>query len=68
MTERVAFVAAIVQEGTQFYLVLGEGNHDCDRWRLTEPLVRKLAIEGFNIAMAARSPKNSNADICVRKV
>lgn len=52
MTERSAAIAAIVQESPgEFYLVLGEGKHDFDRWKLSESLVRKLVIEGFAIAM-----------------
>lgn len=49
MTERKAFVAAIVEEGEEIFLMVGEGNHDCDRWKLSRSLLRKLMSEGLPV-------------------
>jgi hypothetical protein len=50
--ENVAVVASIVEEGKgEFYLILGSGDHRCQRWKLTPSLLRKLSIESFNLAM-----------------
>lgn len=50
-TQREAFVLAVVEEGPgEFFLVLGSGDHGCDRWKLTPSLLRKLSIESFNLA------------------
>lgn len=41
-----ALVADVVEETRgEFVIVLGEGDHDCQRWRLTESLARKLRRE-----------------------
>lgn len=41
-----AMVAAITEPTKgEFYIMLGEGNHDCTRWRLSEPLLKKLRRE-----------------------
>jgi hypothetical protein len=41
-----AFVAGIVEPVKgEIYVMLGEGNHDCERWLLTESLARKLRRE-----------------------
>lgn len=38
-----AFIADIVEPVKgELYVMLGEGNHDCERWLLTESLARKL--------------------------
>jgi hypothetical protein len=51
-TLKVASIAAIVQEEpNRFYLIVGQGDHTCSRWELSESLVRKLVSDGFNIAM-----------------
>jgi hypothetical protein len=40
---KAAFVADIVEPSPgEYYIMLGEGNHDCERWRLTEDIARKL--------------------------
>jgi hypothetical protein len=55
MTEKVAAVAAIVQEEpNRFYLIVGEGDHTCSRWEISESLVRKLVSDGFSIAMRTK--------------
>lgn len=46
MSEKEARIAAAYGEcSTDTILVLGEGNHDCQRWRLTRSLRRKLIQE-----------------------
>ena len=41
-----AAVAAVVEPVKgEIYVMLGEGNHDCERWLLTESLARKLRRE-----------------------
>lgn len=40
-----ARVAAITNEGEQFYIMLGLGNHDCVKFGLTVSLARKLRRE-----------------------
>ncbi len=50
-TQREAFVATVVEEGPgEFFLVLGAGDHGCDRWKLTPSLLKKISIESFNLA------------------
>ena len=49
MTERKAFVAAIVEEGEEIFLMVGAGDHDCDRWKLSRSLLRKLMSEGLRV-------------------
>lgn len=38
-------VAAIVPEGEEIILMLGPGDHSCQRFKLTESLARKLRRE-----------------------
>jgi hypothetical protein len=40
-------VVAAVTEPTkgEFYIMLGEGDHGCTRWRLSVPLLKKLRRE-----------------------
>jgi hypothetical protein len=43
---QTAAVAGITEPNKgEIYIMLGEGNHDCTRWRLTESLARKLRRE-----------------------
>jgi hypothetical protein len=43
---KTAQVAAVIEPSKgELYVMLGEGNHDCTRWRLTESLARKLRRE-----------------------
>lgn len=51
VTERVAAVIAIVEEGKETFLIIGDGSADFDRWRLDDSKVRKVVTEGFPIAM-----------------
>lgn len=47
MSDHDAFVAAAYEEcgGGDTIIMLGEGDHTCQRWRLTETLRRKLILE-----------------------
>jgi hypothetical protein len=47
---KTARIAAAVEEGDKITLMLGEGNHDCERWELSEALARKLCIEIFHLS------------------
>ncbi len=47
MTVKDTFVAAVVTEGDETYLMLGEGDHECVRWRLSEAQAKKLFRELF---------------------
>ena len=47
---KTARIAAAVEEGDKIILVLGEGDHNAERWELTESLARKLCIEIFHLS------------------
>lgn len=42
-------IAAIIKEGEQYYLIIGEGDHNCIRYQLSWSLVVKLAYEAMII-------------------
>lgn len=51
-TQREARVVVVVEEGPgEYFLVLGSGDHGCDRWKLSPSLLKKVSIESFNLAM-----------------
>jgi len=43
---KTAQVAAIIEPTKgEFYIMLGRGDHTCERWRIDESLARKLRKE-----------------------
>jgi len=41
-----ALVAGITEPSKgEYYIILGAGNHDCTRWRMTESLLKKIRRE-----------------------
>ena len=41
-----AAVAGITEPSKgEYYIILGTGNHDCTRWRMTESLLKKIRRE-----------------------
>lgn len=43
---KTAAVAGVTEPTKgEFYILLGEGNHDCTRWRLSESLLKKIRRE-----------------------
>ena len=51
MSESVAIIATAVEEGGEYYLILGKGDHKCDRWKLSKSLTNKLAFELIKLAL-----------------
>jgi hypothetical protein len=49
--ENKAVIASVVDEGGKYILILGKGDHSCDRWELTPSLVAKLAFEMVRLAL-----------------
>jgi len=47
---KTARIATAVEDGDKIILVLGVGDHSCERWELTESLARKLCVELFHLA------------------
>jgi len=45
MNPRVAAVAVLTKTEEGFFITLGEGDHSCDRWKITESLAKKLRRE-----------------------
>jgi hypothetical protein len=37
--------ATVTEESGEYFLVLGKGDHSCDRWKLSRSLLIKLAYE-----------------------
>lgn len=44
-------VAAVVKEGEQIFLVIGPGDHTCQRFEISFSLARKLLIDLFRIVV-----------------
>jgi hypothetical protein len=42
-----ASTATVTEENGDYFLVLGKGDHFCDRWKLSRTLLVKLAYESF---------------------
>ena len=51
IVEHKAVVASVVEEGDKYLLVLGKGDHSCDRWEITPSLLAKLALEMVSLAL-----------------
>lgn len=48
-----AVVVTIVEEGNEYFLILGKGDHTCDRWRLSKSILYKLALEAITHAFSS---------------
>ena len=46
-----AIIATAVEEDGEYYLILGKGDHKCDRWKLSKSLTNKLAFELIKLAL-----------------
>lgn len=51
MPDRIAAIATVVEEGGESFLIIGEGDHTCDRWKIRPSLLIKLALELVSLAL-----------------
>lgn len=46
-----AKIVAVVEEDGTYYLVVGQGDHDCIRYQLSRSLLIKLAQESIELVL-----------------
>ena len=51
--DRRAVIAAIVKDGDGVTLMIGEGDSKCERWVLSDSLLKKIALESLNIVLGS---------------
>lgn len=44
-----AVIVVITEQDGKNFITLGEGDHNCDRWEISESLLRKIIFEGVKI-------------------